>query len=120
MRMTEMKSLADKLRASVAEPANVKSVTSGKDSRKKSTAGSNSSKPFAPEILQKILDYDTSSHKTMVHARFDAKTAKMLGHFKMATGVEHTRIAAFAVKYLFDCHPELKTLIKNYIENLEL
>ena len=118
--MTEMKSLADKLRASVAEPADVKPVTADKKARKKSGAGSNSSKISNPEILQKIQDYDTSLHKTMVHARFDAKTAKMLGHFKMATGVEHTRIAAFAVKYLFDCHPELKMLIKNYIENLEL
>lgn len=118
--MTEMKSLADKLRASVAEPAVLKAVASGKSTRKKSGPGPDRSNHAPPEILQKILDYDTSSHKTMVHARFDAKTAKMLGHFKMATGVENTRIAAFAVKYLFDAHPELKTLIKNYIENLEL
>ena len=111
--MTEIKSLADKLRSSIAEPIEkVEAVPVPKKIKPKAEV--------VPDILQQILDYDTSGHKTMVHARFDAKTAQMLNHFKMATGVENTRIAAFAVTYLFNQHPELKTLIKNYIQNLDI
>lgn len=115
--MSEMKSLADKLRSSMAEP-----VLSGpKPVAKMPAAGKPEKKPDAkPEILSQIKAYDTKDHKTMVHARFDAKTAQMLAHFKMATGVENTKIAAFAIRFLFQQHPELKSIVKNYIQNLEL
>ena len=115
--MSEIKSLADRLRNSLQpETASDKSVARIKkpaDEKHKSTGAK-------PKILNALLAYDTTDHKTMVHARFDAKTAKLLGQFKMATGVENTRLCAFAVHYLFETHPELKTIIKDYIQNLEL
>jgi len=110
--MSEMKSLADKLRSSITEPANAP-VT-------KELAIAKAQKQPDPDILTQIKAYDTKDHKSMVHARFDAKTAQMLNHFKMATGVENTKIAAFAIKFLFQQHPELKTIVKTYIQNLEL
>ena len=119
--MSEIKSLADQLRNSIAAPEKSPDDLPAKKVREKTKSLPADHLPdLNPEILQAILSYDTSAHKTMVHARFDAKTAKMLGHFKMATGVENTRIAAFAVHYLFETHPELKSIIKHYIQNLEL
>ena len=110
--MSEMKSLADKLRSSISEPVNAPVV-------KKLTKAKAQKQPD-PDILAQIKAYDTTGHKSMVHARFDAKTAQMLSHFKMATGVENTKIAAFAIKFLFQKHPELKAIVKTYIQNLEL
>jgi hypothetical protein len=110
--MNEMKSLADKLRSTITVPAMepvVQEVTQPKVQTQPD-----------PDILTQIKAYDTKDHKTMVHARFDAKTAQMLNHFKMATGVENTKIAAFAIKFLFQQHPELKAIVKTYIQNLEL
>lgn len=113
--MSEIKSLADQLRTSIANPVPVKLRVEADQKKAEVKKAADQ-----PGILKEILDYDTSGHKTMVHARFDANTAKMLNHFKMATGVENTRITAFAVTYLFKQHPELKTIIKQYIQNLDL
>jgi hypothetical protein len=44
----------------------------------------------------------------------------MLYHFKMATGVEVTRLVAYAVRHLVDQNPEIKTIVKQYIQKLEL
>ncbi|HKG05643.1 MAG TPA: hypothetical protein VKB19_04260 [Pedobacter sp.] len=118
--MSEIKSLADQLRSSLVVPEPISPKTTKPKATTGKAAAGDKGVDLNPKILQEILAYDTAEHKTMVHARFDAKTAKMLGHFKMATGVENTRIAAFAVHYLFSVHPELKSIIKHYIQNLEL
>jgi hypothetical protein len=71
-------------------------------------------------VLRSLFAYDNSDHKNVVHVRFDAQTVDLLAKFKMATGVDMTKFVAFAVKYLFETNPELKTTIKQYLQNTEL
>lgn len=116
--MSEIKSLADQLRQTMtAGPAN--KSTALEKSAKKAVRIKPKSKP-PPLILQEILDYDTSANKAMVHVKLDPDTAKMLTHFKMATGVDNIKVVAFSVRHLFATQPELKTFIKNFILNFEL
>jgi len=55
-----------------------------------------------------------------VHVRFDEKTVQTLNHFKMATGIDVTKLVAFSVQELFERHPELKSIIKQFIQNVTL
>jgi hypothetical protein len=71
-------------------------------------------------ILNAILAYDNTGNKSMVHVRFDAQTVRLMNHFKMATDVDVTRLVSFAVKQLFETNPELKTIIKHFIQTTEL
>lgn len=97
--MSEIKSLADQLRTNINQQAKP---------------------PPVPEILQHIRKYDNRDHKGLMHIRFDAATITMMGQFKMATGVDVTKLVAFAVHQLFEEHPELKSIIKQYIQQLNL
>lgn len=105
--MSEIKSLADQLRNKIAEPEK----PGKKKERKPATVS---------PIVEQLRGYDITNHKTMAHIRFDGQTAQMLHHFKMATGVEVTRLVCYSVKKLFDQNPELKSIIKQYIQSLEL
>ena len=67
-----------------------------------------------------ILNYDNSLNKSMVHVRFDEKTVRTMNQFKMATQVDVTKLVAFAVTHLFETCPELKIIIKQFIQNTEL
>ena len=71
-------------------------------------------------ILEDIRALDTAGNKSMVHVRFDEKTVRTMNQFKMATEVDVTRLVAFAVKHLFETCPELKQIIKSFIQNQEL
>ena len=71
-------------------------------------------------VVRSLYAYDNSDHKQMVHVRFDAKTVDLLNKFKMATGTDITKFVAFAVKYLFESNPELKNIIKLYLQNTKL
>ena len=77
-------------------------------------------KELVPAIMEAILNYDNSINKNMVHVRFDEKTVRMMNQFKMATQVDVTKLVAFAVKHLFETCPELKSIIKQFIQNTEL
>lgn len=114
--MENMKSLADQLREQLVKPAvNEQKASAEKPSKKL--------KPKEKEeaaIITAILAYDTAGNKSMVHARFDAKTVRTMNQLKMATGIDVTRLVSFAVKHLFDTCPELKTTIKQFIQNTEL
>jgi hypothetical protein len=103
--MNEIKSLADQLRN------NINKQESPKEKNKA---------PPVPEILERIRKYDNRDHKSLMHIRFDAGTIKMLGQFKMATGVDVTKLVAFSVHHLLEQHPELKSIIKQFIQQLEL
>jgi hypothetical protein len=103
--MNEIKSLADQLRS------NINQQESPKEKHRLSPV---------PEILQRIRRYDNRDHKSLMHIRFDADTLKMLGQFKMATGVDITKLVAFSVHHLIEAHPELKTIIKEFIQQLQL
>ncbi|WP_345949011.1 hypothetical protein ABDD95_19375 [Mucilaginibacter sp. PAMB04274] len=120
--MSDIKSLADQLRSKVGQPAEKeaatktgKTVTNGEIEQ--SARAASASKTQA--ILALIRAYDNSDHKSMVHVRFDAKTLQTMNHFKMATGVDVTKLVAYAVSELFALHPELKTIIKQFIQKLD-
>jgi hypothetical protein len=111
--MENMKSLADQIREQLVKPAaDRKKVTDKKPVVKP--------KETVPEILTAILAYDNCQNKSMVHVRFDEKTVRTMNQFKMAANVDVTRLVAFAVKQLLDTHPEIKTIIKQFIQNTEL
>jgi hypothetical protein len=119
--MEKMKSLADQLREKMVKPAPLKppenafqAVDNPKKTRKK--AG----KAVDSDLLKALFDYDNSNHKSMVHIRFDKPTVDLLNKFKMAAGIDVTKFVAFSVKHLFDTYPELKNIIKQFIQNTEL
>ncbi|MFI5160476.1 MAG: hypothetical protein ACHQHN_04325 [Sphingobacteriales bacterium] len=104
--MSEIKSLADQLRNKIA-PTMQATVPKKKP-------------PDIPPILQALRDYDNRNHRSLAHIRFDVTTMQTMNHFKMATGVDMTKLVAFAVAEFFQLHPELKTIIKQFIQDLEL
>jgi len=106
--MSHIKSLADQLRSTLKEPA-----------KKTGKANSSHAPPGIPAILEAIRAYDNSSHKSMVHARFSEKSLQTMNQLKMATGVDVSRLVCFSVDFLFSQHPELKTLIKQFFQNLD-
>jgi hypothetical protein len=119
--MSEMKSLADQLRSKVMPPgekaAEKKTMVPAKEEQTERPV--KAPPPKIAPILELIRTYDNSDHKSMVHVRFDAKTLQTMNHFKMATGVDVTKLVAFAVSELFAHHPELKTIIKQFIQKLD-
>jgi hypothetical protein len=120
--MENMKSLADQLREELVKPKvkqEKKEIQAGGEKAVKPEK-KKKQKELAPAIMEAILNYDNSINKNMVHVRFDEKTVRTMNQFKMATQVDVTKLVAFAVKYLFDTCPELKLIIKQFIQNTEL
>ncbi|MGF7079719.1 hypothetical protein [Mucilaginibacter sp. UYCu711] len=118
--MSEIKSLADQLRSKI-KPMD---GAAEKDQKAKKIEDSEVSEksappPKIPPILELLRTYDNSDHKSMVHVRFGAKTLQTMNHFKMATGIDVTKLVAYAVRELFTLHPELKTIIKQFIQKLD-
>jgi len=111
--MSEIKTLADQLRSRMAKPDTPQKPT---PAVKKKAA-----KPAViPAIIDQLRAYDLTGHKTLVHGRFDAQTAQLLHHLKMATGIEVTRVLCFAVRQLLEANPELKAVIKEHLDKFEL
>lgn len=120
--MENMKSLADQLREQLVKPRN------SKDKKEVVVMGGIPDKPekkvkqkeVVPAIMTAMQNYDNSLNKSMVHVRFDERMVRTMNQFKMATQVDVTKLVAFAVTHLFDTCPELKTIIKQFIQNTEL
>lgn len=111
--MNQIKTLADQLRDKMAKPDTP--LPDEKTVKKKTVKAD-----MIPPIIEQLRGYDLSDHKSMVHARFDSATAQTLHHFKMATGIEVTRLICYSVKQLLDQNPEIKSIVKQYIQKLEL
>ncbi|MGZ3943297.1 MAG: hypothetical protein ACXVJV_12265 [Mucilaginibacter sp.] len=109
--MSELKSLADQLRNKIANKEGP--VKPEPPKKKKSTE-------TIPEILEQLRAYDLAVHDSMIHVRFENPTAALLHHLKRATGIEVNKVVGFAVRQFLEQHPELKTLVKNYLQQLEL
>ena len=109
--MNEIKTLADQLRSRMAKPDTPEKTKTKKKSGKMTVT---------PPIVEVIRGYDIKEHDSMVHVRFDRQTAQLLHHFKMATGVEVTRLISYSVAQLLEQHPEIKTIIKEHLENFGL
>lgn len=108
--MAKITSLADEIRQRIAQPEPIVKAEPKPKTKKGAVAEA--------EIMQLLRAFDNSGHKSLVHVRFDAQTVKTLNHFKMATGVDLTKLVAFAVRQLFDQHPELREVIKQFIQNM--
>lgn len=119
--MEKMKSLADQLRKKMTKPAE-KSVKdkSSSATRKLKTPTSKVNKIADADILKALIDYDNSDHKTLVHFRFDKQTVEFINKFKLATGVDVTKFIAYSVRHFIETYPELKTIIKQYMQNPNL
>jgi hypothetical protein len=119
--MEKMKSLADQLREQMIKPGEKptgvkpKQVDENNNGPKKRI-----NKVIDSSILKALNEYDNSDHKTMVHFRFNKPTVDFLNKFKIATGIDATRFVAFSVRHLIETYPELKTIIKQFIQNSEL
>ena len=109
--MENMKSLADQLREQLVKPK-VKKTATEKAAPK--------AKEIESAVFAAIIAYDNSLNKSMVHIRFDETTVRLMNQFKMATSVDVTKLVAFAIKHLFETCPELKLIIKQFIQNTEL
>jgi len=113
--MENMKSLADQLREELVKPGNKKAKDIVPGVVKKARPPKNDA-----AILVLINEYNNSLNKSLVHVRFDGNTVRLMNQFKMATGTDVTKLVSFAVKHLFDTNPELKAIIKQFIQNTEL
>jgi hypothetical protein len=104
--MAKITSLADEIRSRIAQPPE--------------PAAPQGPKPQATQadILAQLKAYDNADHKTLVHVRFDEQTVRTLNQLKLATGIDVTRLVAYSVRSLFDQHPELKNIIKQFMQNL--
>src|ERR1700712_26486 len=103
--MSEIKSLADQLRNNINKQEAPKLAAK---------------QPEVPEILKRIRAYDNRHHKGLMHIRFDNDTIKLLNQFKMATGVDVTKLVAFSVHELLELQPELKSIIKQFLQQINL
>lgn len=104
-----MKSLADQLREQLVKPTDKQAKKIRKAEKKLESA-----------IIEAIAAYDNSANKSMVHARFDKQTVRLMNQFKLATDIDVTKLVAFAVKHLFETYPELKIIIKQFFQNADL
>ena len=74
--------------------------------------------PAWNEMVDRIKAYDNSDHKNMLHVRTDEHTVLFLNQLKLATGIDITKIVAFSINELITQHPELKTIIKQFLQKL--
>lgn len=120
--MEKMKSLADQLREQMVKPADkaVEAKPSKKARENRNDPKPKINKVIESDILKALNEYDNSDHKNMVHFRFSKSTVDFLNQFKIATGIDATRFVAFSVRHLIETHPELKTIIKQFIQNTAL
>jgi len=116
-----MKSLADQLREKMVKPTEktaTPSADNNGDRQKKATQKAD--KIIETTILKALLAYDNSDNKSMAHIRFDKQTLDIMNKFKMATNVDVTKFVAFSVKHFLDTYPEIKIIIKQFIQNTDL
>lgn len=111
--MNEIKTLADQLRSRMAKPDTPEKTV--KPEKKKAAKP-----PDIPAIVEQLRTLDVRNNKTLIHARVDSQTAQLIHHLKTATGIEVTRLICFSIRHLFDTYPELKSLIKDHLEQFEL
>ena len=116
-----MKSLADQLREQMGNPGEKpKEVKLKKSVGKNIEPAKKIQKVTDSDILKSLNAYDNTDHKSLVHFRFNKPTVDFLNQFKIATGIDATKFVAFSVRHLIESYPELKTIIKQFIQNSEL
>ncbi len=115
--MEKIRSLADQLREElVKEPGEEKGALKrpGKVPRRSGTPNPGQA------LIDALNEHDNSDHRSLIHVRFDRRTVDTLNRFKMASNIDVTKVVAFAMKEFLEKHPEVKSVIKHFIENAEL
>lgn len=114
-----MKSLAEQLRNELKKPDAKKE---GAVKVKPSTGGNAPERAAgnAAALLEAMQQLDVSGNDKVIHGRLDVKTLAIVNQFKMASGIDNSKFLAFAVHYLLETRPEIKTIIKQFIKNNEL
>jgi hypothetical protein len=79
---------------------------------------SNKTKTEQKPVMEQIRGFEERSQKSMVHVRLDKNTALLLKQLTLATGVEIQQVIAFSVSELIRQHPELKTIIKDFLKKM--
>lgn len=74
--------------------------------------------PQYNEILDRIKAYDKTGDNSVMHVRLDENTVLLLNQLKLATGVEMQKFVAFAVSELIRQHPELRTIVKQFLQKI--
>jgi hypothetical protein len=74
--------------------------------------------PTYDEILDRIKAYDKTGDRSLVHVRLDDNTILLLNQLKLATGIEMQRIIAFAIIELIRQHPELRSIVKQFLQKI--
>jgi hypothetical protein len=67
-------------------------------------------------LLEQIAAFNAPDAKVMVHVRIDPNTAMLLKQFKLATDIELQQLLAFAIDEFVHLHPELKTIVKQFLQ----
>lgn len=67
-------------------------------------------------LLEQILGFNAPDEKVMVHVRLPPNTAMLLKQFKLATGIEMQHLLHFAIDEFIRLHPELKTMVKQFLQ----
>lgn len=113
--MADIKSLADQIREELKNPGAKRTAV-----KRSSPVKSARQKKIESDFLAAIIAYDTAMNKSVVHVRFDENTLRLMNQFKMATGVDISKLVAYAVKELINGQPDIKIIIKQFIQNTEL
>ena len=122
---TQMKTLADELRKSIGTgeviPSNKDPVVGASEKKPNASSGTSVSVKGkkALDIISRIREFDCSDQKHLLHPRIDGRTVALLGRLKLASGLDMNRVIAFSIVYLFEKHPEIKSFIKESLENFE-
>lgn len=74
--------------------------------------------PAHKHVLDAIRHFGEQDHRAMVHARLDKDTVMLLNQLKLATGIHIQQVIAFSVSELIRQHPEIKTIIKDFLTQL--
>ena len=75
----------------------------------------------APEdktILEQIRAFDEKNQKVLAHVRLNKNTAMTLKQLKLATGLDIQQMIAFSVSEMLRQHPELKIILKQFLQKL--
>jgi len=74
--------------------------------------------PVYNDILDRIKGYNKAGDRSLVHVRLDDHTILLLNQLKLATGIEMQKMIAFAVTELIRQHPELRTIVKQFLQKI--
>jgi hypothetical protein len=122
--MSEIKTLADQLRASLKngslkQPEVVKLPVPAKNKGKPDLIRDEVFPESLSVLFQNIESFEHNGMEKLP-IRLDEKTAYLLKQLKIIKGIDMTKMIAFSLNSFFKAHPELVEYIKQNIKTIEL